>query len=86
MATGNPPPKIFKALWLTITPILVVIIMVFSIIGYTKITYGDYNVSIGLTIKIFSYVISSIQVGLKVLAGYWQVYHWHVFQSVPFMK
>ena len=45
MATGNAPPKVFRVLWLTITPILVGIIMVFSIIGYTKITYGDYNVS-----------------------------------------
>ena len=45
MATGNAPPKIFRVLWLTITPIVVGIIMVFSIIGYTKITYGDYNVS-----------------------------------------
>ena len=45
MATGIPPPKILKTLWLTVTPILVVIIMIFSITGYTKITYGDYNVS-----------------------------------------
>ena len=54
MATGIQPPKILKTLWLTVTPILVVIIMIFSIIGYTKITYGDYNVSKVHTIKIFS--------------------------------
>ena len=85
MATGIPPPKILKTLWLTVTPILVVIIMIFSIIGYTKITYGNYNVSIVGKIKIFSQN-SSIQVGLKVSAGYWQVYHWFAFQSVHFMK
>ena len=53
MATGNAPPKIFRVLWLTITPILVGIIMVFSIIGYTKITYGDYNVSTAPNNSIF---------------------------------
>ena len=45
MATGKRPPTVFEWLWWTLTPVLVVVIMVFSIIGYSKITYGDYEVS-----------------------------------------
>lgn len=43
--TGKKAPIVFKVMWLTITPILVIVIMFFSIIGYTKLTYGDYVVS-----------------------------------------
>lgn len=43
MATGKRPPTVFEWLWWTLTPVLVVVIMVFSIIGYSKITYGDYE-------------------------------------------
>ena len=46
MATGKRPPTVFEWLWWTLTPVLVVVIMVFSIIGYSKITYGDYEVSL----------------------------------------
>ena len=51
MATGKRPPTVFEWLWWTLTPVLVVVIMVFSIIGYSKITYGDYEVSQ------FSYIV-----------------------------
>ena len=43
--TGKKAPIVLKAMWLTITPILVLGIMFFSMIGYTKLTYGDYVVS-----------------------------------------
>ena len=44
--TGKAAPTIFKVMWLTVTPILVIVIMFFSIIGYSKLTYGDYVVSL----------------------------------------
>ena len=43
--TGKKAPFVLIVMWLTITPILVIGIMFFSMIGYTKLTYGDYVVS-----------------------------------------
>ena len=42
--TNVKVPVVFEYMWMTITPILVVVIMVFSLAGYSKITYGDYQV------------------------------------------
>ena len=44
-ATGKSVPAVFVFLWWSVTPVLVLVIMVFSIIGYTPITYGEYEVS-----------------------------------------
>ena len=44
LVTNVKVPVVFEYMWMTITPILVVVIMVFSLAGYSKITYGDYQV------------------------------------------
>jgi len=41
--TGTRPPKIFQWMWISITPCLVLTIMVFSVTGIKRITYQDYN-------------------------------------------
>ena len=44
-ATGKSVPAVFVFLWWSVTPVLVLVIMVFSIVGYTPLTYGEYEVS-----------------------------------------
>ena len=45
-SSGVKTPKVIEYVWKTITPVLVVIIMCFSIVGYKRIEYGDYVVCI----------------------------------------
>jgi len=42
-ATGKSVPAVFVFLWWSVTPVLVLVIMVFSIVGYTPLTYGEYE-------------------------------------------
>ena len=44
LATGIKTPKIIEFVWMVVTPLLVIMILFFSIANYQRITYGTYEV------------------------------------------
>lgn len=44
LATGIKTPKVIEFVWMVVTPLLVIMILFFSIANYQRITYGTYEV------------------------------------------